>query len=325
MANLSSNHIPVLFHEVLEHAQVQSGDVWVDCTLGRGGHTEALLQQGAQVIAFDRDQQAINETSTRLNSFIKSGHLTIIHNNFSEIAHSLESLGIKSVSGILADLGVSSPQLDEAERGFSFMSSGPIDMRMDQSYGISALEWITSHTTGDLCHILRTYGEEARAKYLAKVIKVWTDEAVENETINSLDTLALSRLVESATPMKLRRKLNKHPATRVFQALRIAVNDELGALEQLLKDAPNLLALHGKLLLISFHSLEDRMVKKCFKYLSEPPTPPRRGLPPPPSAPLEFKVNIRKGLIANEEEKAMNPRSRSARLRILTRIRNPHS
>lgn len=325
MVNPASNHIPVLFHEVLEQAQVKVGDIWVDCTLGRGGHTEALLTQGAQVIAFDRDQQAIDESHIRLKSYIDSNQLTIIHSNFSKILSSLKDMGITTVSGILADLGVSSPQLDEAKRGFSFMASGPIDMRMDQSRGISALEWIKRHTVHELCHIFRIYGEEARAKYLAKIIKNWVDTSIEDETIDSKDTLDLARLIESATPMKLRRKLNKHPATKVFQALRIAVNDELGALEKLLHDAPNLLALQGKLLMISFHSLEDRMVKRRFKFLSEAPAPPRRGLPPPPSAPIEFKVNFRKGLIANEQEIAMNPRSRSARLRILTRIRDNKS
>lgn len=323
----STNHIPVLFDAVLEQAQVCEGELWVDCTLGRGGHTEALLLKGAQVIAFDRDQQAIDESSLRLKSFIESGQLTIVHSNFSELKSALEEMGIQFVHGILADLGVSSPQLDEAERGFSFMTSGPIDMRMDRSRGLSALEWIKAHSAQELCHILRVYGEEARAKYLAKVIKDWVDEDLKDEASVNLssrkpkDTLGLARLIENATPMKLRRKLNKHPATRVFQALRIAVNDELGALEQLLEDAPKRLEVHGKLLLISFHSLEDRMVKKRFKALSETPPPPRRGLPPPPSDPIEFEVALRKGVVADEQEKDLNPRSRSARLRILTRIR----
>lgn len=307
-------HIPVLYNQVIECAQVSPGELWVDCTLGRGGHTLGLLNRGARVIGLDQDQQALDETGHRLAEFISSGQLTLVHANFRELELILAQRGILQVEGILADLGVSSPQLDEAARGFSFMSSGPLDMRMDRSKGRSALEWIQQSEERELSEIFKRYGEEPRARQLAKVVKTWSQEG-------EIDSLSLGRCIEEATPMKLRRTLKKHPATRVFQALRIAVNDELGALEHLLDSAPQQLSLNGRLLLISFHSLEDRMIKQSFKSLCEPPSPPRRGLPPPPHAPIMFCHQPKKGLVASDEEREDNPRSRSARLRVLKRIK----
>lgn len=298
----------------MTQARVKRGDLWVDCTLGRGGHTLGLLKQGASVIALDRDGQALQESHERLAPFITSGQLITLHSDFRDLYSALTAQGIVKVAGVLADLGVSSPQLDRPERGFSFQSSGPLDMRMDQSQGISAAEWIIAHDVRELEYILRSYGEEPRARALAKVIKAWSDEGEDN-------TLSLARRIESHTPMKVRRALKKHPATRAFQALRIAVNDELGALEQLLDDAPSLLQLNGQLLLISFHSLEDRLIKRAFKTLSEPPAPPRRGLPPPPSPPPQFTMLPKKGVVADDDERTRNPRARSARLRSLQRIK----
>ncbi len=308
-------HIPVLYQTVLTHATVSEGELWIDCTLGRGGHCQGLLERGARVIGLDRDEQALAETQERLQPYIRSGHLTLLHQNFRQLKEILSTHQLEGVSGIIADLGVSSPQLDQAERGFSFMASGPLDMRMDRSQGLSALEWIIANEYQHIARILRQYGEEPRAQQLAREIKAWSEEGL-------TDTLSLARRIESATPMKLRRKLKKHPATRVFQALRIAVNDELGALEQLLEEGPSCLELHGRLLLISFHSLEDRLIKQRFRALSEPPPPPRRGLPPPPHEPPAFNHHPRKGVIASEEERLENPRARSARLRVLTRIRS---
>ena len=308
-------HIPVLYHEVIEHARAKSGEVWVDCTLGRGGHSLGLLERGVNLIAFDRDAQALAESEARLSTYIDRDQLKLVHSNFSDLTSALSQHGVHKVDGILADLGVSSPQLDEAERGFSFRQAGPLDMRMDRSQGLSAADWIAEHDERALCDILRRYGEEPRARRFASVIKTWSDEG-------GRDTLSLARAIESATPMKIRRQLKKHPATRVFQALRIAVNDELGSLERLLADAPPLLDLDGRLLLISFHSLEDRLIKQSFRSLSEPPKPPRRGLPPPPHDPPSFSAEPRRGLAPSAEELARNARSRSARLRVLTRIRS---
>lgn len=310
-----SDHIPVLFEAVMSHAHVKAGEVWVDCTLGRGGHTEGLLRRGAQVIAFDRDEEALFECQTRLKSFIEDGQLRLIHSDFRALQAVLEMHKVNRVDGLLADLGVSSPQLDRPERGFSFMSSGPLDMRMDPSQGLSAAEWLSEHDVHELERVLRRYGEEPRARALSRIIKAWSDEG-------GGDTLSLAQLIEAATPMKIRRQQKKHPATRSFQALRIAVNDELGALEDLLEAIPRVLNLGGKALLISFHSLEDRAIKHAYKALSEAPAPPRRGLPPPPSAPPEFMMEPRKGVVADEEELTHNPRARSARLRIITRIRD---
>lgn len=316
MQSISASHTPVLYHEVMERARVIEGELWVDCTLGRGGHCLGLLERGARVIAFDQDAQAIAESHERLAEHLERGQLTIVHRNFRELPNALSRLGLERVDGILADLGVSSPQLDEAERGFSFRQHGPLDMRMDQSRGVNAAEWIAEHDERTLCDVLRRYGEEPNARRLASVIKAWSIEGGE-------DTLSLARTIESATPMKVRRQLKKHPATRAFQALRIAVNDELGALETLLEVAPSALRLDGRLLLISFHSLEDRLIKRAFRALSEPPRPPRRGLPPPPHEPPAFSADPRRGLTPQAVELEQNPRSRSARLRVLTRIREP--
>ena len=307
-------HIPVLYKQVIECAQVSSGEIWVDCTLGRGGHTLGLLQEGAKVVGFDQDEQALKETRSRLSEFVTTGQLLLVHANFKTLSSELTKCGVEYVDGILADLGVSSPQLDEAERGFSFRASGPLDMRMDRSAGYSALELLHEKSEREIADTLRLYGEEPRARQLAREVKRWATDGGE-------DTLSLARCIENATPMKLRRKQSKHPATRVFQALRIAVNDELGALESLLDSAPSRLAYKGRLLLISFHSLEDRMIKKRFRSLSEPPSPPRRGLPPPPHEPIMFSNSPRKGFVATTEERELNPRARSARLRVLTRVR----
>jgi 16S rRNA (cytosine1402-N4)-methyltransferase len=307
-------HIPVLYHDVCAQAHVQPGEVWVDCTLGRGGHCLGLLERGAQVIALDRDQQAITESQTRLSSYIDQGQLTLVHSDFRDLSDVLGRLNLDHVDGILADIGVSSPQLDEAERGFSFRKSGPLDMRMDRSQGVSAAEWIEDHDLSDIFHILRRYGEEPRARQIASLIKSWSLDG-------GGDTLSLAQKIEASTPMKLRRKLNKHPATKTFQALRIVVNDELGALEDLLRSAPPHLNMNGRLLIISFHSLEDRLIKHSFRALSEPPQPPRRGLPPPPGPPPAFSAQPRRGISPSREESERNPRARSARLRVLTRTR----
>ena len=308
-------HIPVLYHEVCAQAQIQPGEVWIDCTLGRGGHCLGLLERGARVIAMDRDQQALTESQPRLASYLDNAQLTLVHRDFRDLSSVLAEHNLEGVDGMIADLGVSSPQLDEADRGFSFRQSGPLDMRMDRSQGVSAAEWIADREIAEIYNVLRRYGEEPRARQLAPLIKSWSDEG-------GGDTLSLAQHIEAATPMKVRRKLKKHPATRVFQAIRIAVNDELGALEALLECAPAHLNLHGRLLLISFHSLEDRLIKHTFRALSEPPRPPRRGLPPPPGPPPAFSAQPRRGISPSEEERERNTRARSARLRVLTRIRS---
>ena len=313
MAPEPSPHIPVLLSAVIHHAQVEKGEVWVDCTLGRGGHTEALLKNGARVIALDKDPQALLETRERLAQY--GEQFTAVQSDFKSISSVLHTLGIDHVSGILADLGVSSPQLDEAARGFSFRKSGPVDMRMAPDVGESAEALIERVEFDELRALLRRFGEEPLASLYARVIKDWSLRG-------GGDTLSLAQVIEEATPQRVRRKLKRHPATKAFQALRIAVNDELGALEALLSDAPPLLSLGGRLLLISFHSLEDRMIKQKYTELSRPPISPRRGLPPPPDhPPPEFDMKPRKPLSATPLELEQNPRSRSAKLRCLIRTR----
>ena len=266
-------HIPVLYHAVIENAAIRSGELWVDCTLGRGGHCEALLEAGAFVIGFDKDPEAITYSRQRLSRF--GDRFQAVSTDFKQIKSTLNSMNVQSVDGILADLGVSSPQLDQARRGFSFKSSGPVDMRMNPAQEISATELIQNSSVSELAGILRRYGEEPFAGPIARSMKKWSEEG-------GGDTISLAQVVESAIPSKVRRKIKKHPATRTFQALRIKVNDELGALELLLRDAPSLLKYRGRLLIISFHSLEDRCVKQAYRALSMSPYSPRRGLPPPP-------------------------------------------
>lgn len=312
----SAPHTPVLYDEVIDQAEVRAGELWVDCTLGRGGHCEALLRAGARVIGLDKDPKALDYCRARLACFGES--FEAVRADFRSLSEVLTARDVSAVDGILADLGVSSPQLDEASRGFSFLSSGPVDMRMDPEQGEPASTWIERLSEEELTGVLRRYGEEPLARPLARAIKRWS-------SLGGGDTLSLAKAIEEATPAKVRyRNPKKHPATRSFQALRIFVNDELGALEALLEQAPEALAPGGRLLLISFHSLEDRALKLRFKALSEPARPPRRGLPPPPdSPPPQFKMSPRKPISPSEQELSENPRARSAKLRVLRRL-TPH-
>ena len=313
----SAPHLPVLYHEVIKHAEVCEGELWVDCTLGRGGHSEGLLRAGAHVIGLDKDPSALAYCQERLSCF--GGAFEAVRADFRSVSEVLNARGIQAVDGILADLGVSSPQLDVAARGFSFMSSGPVDMRMDPDHGEPASAWIERLSEGELVSVLRRYGEEPLARPLSRAMKRWCEAG-------GGDTLSLARALEEATPAKLRyRNPKKHPATRSFQALRILVNDELGALESLLTQAPELLSSGGRLLFISFHSLEDRALKQAFKALSEPPKPPRRGLPlPPGTPPPQFVMSPRKPIAPSSEELSENPRARSAKLRVLRRLPQRH-
>ena len=309
-----SPHTPVLYREVLTHAAAREGEVWVDCTLGRGGHAEGLLEAGARLIGLDKDPEALSFCARRLERF--GDRFTAVRADFRELPRLLSALGVRAVDGVLADLGVSSPQLDEAARGFSFSASGPVDMRMNPDAGPSAADLIATLDELELARALRDYGEEPLARPIARALKAWS-------AAGGGDTLSLAAAVEAATPARVRYQLKKHPATRTFQALRILVNDELGALHDLLVAAPPLLAPGGRLLVISFHSLEDRALKVAFRALSEPPPPPRRGLPPPPGALPCFEARPRKSIPAAEDELTANPRARSAKLRVLRRLPAP--
>ncbi len=293
---------------VLQLAQVQPGELWVDCTLGAGGHSRLLLEAGAQVIGLDQDPEIRAHTQEAL----KGQAIRILAGNFRDLEALLEAQGLGKVNGLLADLGVSSYQLDTPSRGFSFSSDGPVDMRMDPSLPQSAEGLIESLDERALARLLRSYGEEPLARPIARALKAWLQ--------GPRSTRSLAQAVSAAIPRRLLHKRKHHPATRSFQALRIAVNDELGALDALLEALPALLKPGGRALIISFHSLEDRRVKRAFRSYSRPAAPPRRGLPPPPSAqpPLFEELNS-KVIRADAAEQSRNRRSRSALLRGLRR------
>ena len=303
------DHIPVLFDAVRSEAGVRQGEVWVDCTLGFGGHTEQLLIDGAIVIGIDQDRETLQKTQHRLSAF--AAHLQCVEGNFRELPALLSTAGYTKVDGIIADLGVSSKQLDQAERGFSFSKVGPIDMRMS-STGETAEELIERIDTKTLARIIRQYGEERFAFPIAKAIHQWFKIKDERNTVE------LAQVIAQALPAKIRRTRNHHPATKTFQALRIHVNDELGALERLLEIAPEHLTSGGRLLIISFHSLEDRMVKKRFKVLGGHQMPARGSAVPLPMTAVPLaKIRTSKPIIATDQESQENPRSRSAKLRVL--------
>ena len=301
------HHIPVLLDQVLDCASPLSGGVWVDCTLGFGGHTEALLLRGAQVVGVDQDPDTLSYTKERLSDY--SHALTCVLGNFRDLPKHLDELGIQAVDGVLADLGVSSKQFDDGKRGFSFSKSGPIDMRMS-SKGETAEALIARLDTRELAQVIRRYGEEKFAMPIAKAIHKWFDQTDERTTSD------LAAVIESALPQRVRMSRNHHPATKTFQALRIKVNDELGALENLLDTAPTLFRDGGRLLIISFHSLEDRLVKKAYQGWSGEGPPIRGSAIPLPSLVKSLGRRLtNKPLVAHDAELEANPRSRSAKLR----------
>lgn len=311
-------HVTVLAHEVcaaLHPALEGPGPrVLVDATAGLGGHTAALLAatQPSRAILLDRDSAALARAQARLTA--APCPIDFVHAGFATLAETLARLGVPEVAAIVADLGVSSMQLDEPERGFSFRADGPLDMRMDPSQGPTAAELLATIDVARLTRILREHGEEPEASRIAAaVVKA-----------RPTTTRALADVVTAATSARQRRKLagRIHPATRTFQALRIEVNDELGQLERFLADAPDCLCVGGRVAVITFHSLEDRRVKRRWRALSRPPEPPahlplrERELPRP-----RFCVppGYASGVTPGPAEVEDNPRARSARLRVLER------
>lgn len=297
-------HVSVLLDEVVAALAPKDGERFVDCTLGMGGHTEALLDAAdCRVIGLDRDPQALHIASERLARF--GDRVTLVHARFGDLAEVLVELGVDRVDGVLADFGVSSLQLDRADRGFSFQAAGPVDMRMDPSSDDSAAALIASVDEDALFEILRDLGEERNARRIARAI-------VAGRPFE--DTLALARAVEEAIPAKARHRSRIHPATRAFQALRIAVNDELGEIDRLLPAASQSLALGGRLAFISFHSLEDRRVKRFLDAESGYGAPKDAYGHPLVTPRLTAS---RKAIQASEDDP--NPRARSARLRTAVR------
>jgi 16S rRNA (cytosine1402-N4)-methyltransferase len=311
------SHQSVLLDEALESLNIRPSGIYIDATFGRGGHSRAILQQldeQGRLIAFDQDPEAV---AYGREQFADEPRLTIEHCNFNQVADVVEQYGLtEKIDGVLMDLGVSSPQLDDAERGFSFLRSGPLDMRMDTSRGETAREWLARVKPADLINVLKRYGEEKFAKRIATAI-VETREQREIE-----DTGDLAEIISNAIPVKAKYTVarHKHPATRSFQAIRIFINEELQAVERGLEGAASVLAKGGRLSVISFHSLEDRIVKRFMRDISSRPKLPA-GLPVM-EADIEVPYRlVGKPVVAGEAELEANPRARSARLRVLERRR----
>ncbi len=308
--HVQNKHQAVLLQESVVSLNIEPSGNYIDATFGRGGHSRAILQQlneKGRLIAFDQDPEAV---AFAQQVFIDEPRLTIEHCNFNQVADVIEQYGLTGkINGVLMDLGVSSPQLDDAARGFSFLRSGPLDMRMDTSQGETARQWLARVKMADLIRVLKKYGEEKFARRIATAI-------VEARTQGEItETGELSAIISNAIPVK---EKNKHPATRSFQAIRIHLNKELQAIEQGLAGAVSVLAKGGRLSVISFHSLEDRMVKRFMRTLSSRPKLPP-GLPVM-EADIEVPYRqVGKPIIAGSEELENNPRARSARLRVLER------
>ena len=303
------SHIPVLLHEALDALCIRSDGIYLDCTFGRGGHSRAILaslDEGGRLIGFDRDPSAVASARDLAK---KDSRFEIVHTAFSELESALDSIAIARVHGVLMDLGVSSPQLDQAERGFSFQVDGPLDMRMDPTSGQSAADWIARADTDEIADVLWILGEERFSRRIARAIA----EARKVEPI--VTTAQLSKIVSDAQPKK---DQNKHPATRTFQAIRLYINEELSEVEQGLEAAVKRLEVGGRLAVISFHSLEDRLVKRTLRDASRlPKGDPRMPLPDSVAKPRMRLMG--KAIKAGTGELGMNPRARSAVLRVAER------
>ena len=308
-----NGHIPVLLDECIKYLNIKPDGLYVDGTLGMGGHSEAILKRltTGRLIAIDRDAEAIRRAGERLAPY--ADRLTIVHGNFRDLGAILDEQGVSLADGMLFDLGVSSPQLDEADRGFSYMTDAPLDMRMDASDNMDAWFIVNRWPQEKIERILRDYGEERHAARIAAKIA----EAREQREIQT--TLELVEVIKSAMPAAALRE-KQHPAKRSFQAIRIAVNDELNAVHALMDAAPDRLKPGGRLCVISFHSLEDRIVKNAIHARENGCTCPREA----PICTCGFVKTLRsvtrRPVTAGGEELEANPRSRSAKLRVAERV-----
>ena len=303
----------MLLNESLNGLNIKPGGIYVDGTLGRAGHAIEILKRlnGGRLLAIDRDEEAINEAKALLSDY--KDRTTLIHGNFRDIAKIMDEEGVEKVDGMLFDLGVSSPQLDNAARGFSYMQDASLDMRMDKNDSLTASEVINNWQENQLRKIFYEYGEERYSKSIAHaIVKKRTDQKIDT-------TFKLNEVITSAIPAAARREA-QHPSKRCFQALRIAVNDELNSISDMLKTVPTLLKPEGRLSVISFHSLEDRLVKRAF-------TSAAKGCNCPRGTPVcicgvkpVLKLINKKPIIAGNDEAERNPRARSAKLRIAEAI-----
>ena len=308
------DHTTVLLKETVDGLNINPDGIYVDCTLGGAGHSEYLVKQlspQGRLICFDQDTIAIENAKIRLAHYLD--RVTFVHSNFRYLKDELYKLNIYKVDGILYDLGVSSPQLDTPERGFSYHHDAPLDMRMDQTAELTAFHVVNEWSYEDLVRIFFRYGEEKFSKQVARKI----EEARKKAPVET--TGQLVELIKDGIPAAARRK-GGHPAKRIFQAIRIAVNDELGAAEDSLVDAIDLLKIGGRISVITFHSLEDRLCKTLFKEASSlPELPPGLPIIPDNMKPI-LKLITRKPILPSDEELAANNRSRSAKLRVAEKI-----
>lgn len=303
------NHVTVLLNETVDSINVKKGGIYADFTLGGGGHTSLILARGGRVIGIDRDITAINNAKERF----QGKDFTPVHDNFSNIKEIAHNLGIEAFDGIIADLGVSSPQLDDAHRGFSYMQDAPLDMRMDNRDSLTAKEVVNTYSSEELFRIISTYGEERWASRIVDFII----EAREKKEIET--TFELVDIIKAAIPLSAR-KDGPHPAKRTFQAIRIEVNGELKILENAVRDGAELLRKGGRMGVITFHSLEDRIIKNTFASLEKGCTCPKDfpvcvcGNKP------SVKSVSRKPLVPSDRELEDNPRARSSKLRVIEKI-----
>ena len=304
-------HISVLLNESIENLNLNEDSIIVDCTLGFAGHSSEILKRipKGKLYAFDQDEVAINFSTDKLSKI--ASNFEIIESNFVNLKEELNKRGVYKVNGILFDLGVSSPQLDESERGFSFHKDAKLDMRMNQKQSLSAYDVVNTYSYENLVHIFKVYGEEKYATSIAR--KIEKERSIKNiET-----TFQLVDIIKSAVPEKYKR--DKHPARKVFQAIRIEVNDELNVCEKAITDSLDLLEIGGRCAVITFHSLEDRICKHIFKSASEVP----KELAKLPVIPDEYlpKYKIVGTFEPSQDELEYNNRSRSAKLRVIERIK----
>ena len=307
------HHVSVLLWECIDGLNIKPDGIYVDGTLGGAGHSSQIVQRltTGRHIGIDRDQVALAAAGERLKAYDKN--VTLVHSNFCEVKQVLQDLGIEGVDGILLDLGVSSPQLDDGERGFSYMADAPLDMRMNRSDSLSAYEVVNQWSYDELKRILYDYGEERYAPKIAAAICNRREEKPIETTLELVDIIR-----GAMPPAALREK--QHPAKRSFQAIRIAVNDELGSVEKVMKDAIDCLNPGGRLAIITFHSLEDRIVKNGMQEAA-------KGCTCPPNFPVcvcgkkpRVQILTRKPIVSGDEELEMNPRARSAKLRICEKL-----
>ena len=317
MAMATFKHVTVLLQEAVAGLNVQPAGTYVDGTLGGGGHTSAILGQltTGHLYSFDQDETAIDYNRDRLKDALAAGKLTLIEDNFRHLQKDLAAQGVHKVDGVLYDLGVSSPQFDDAQRGFSYQLDAPLDMRMNQGQSLSAMEVVNEWPYERLVRILYRYGEERFAKQIARKI----EQRRQREPIRT--TFELVDVIKEAIPAAARRH-GGHPAKKSFQAIRIAVNDELGALEESLEQALAMLAVGGRISVITFQSLEDRLVKTMFKEKSSISDDLPQGLPViPERMSPDFKLINRKPILPGIQELAENHRAHSAKLRIIEKIK----